>query len=472
MQALNKKCTENQTRALIKIAATSTEIRKQKILDQLRRINHNASPVIRGFGIEVNPAFEKVPARQLEPPTIEYKNGTIPVKNGVWMMDESKRFIDAKSGEFAVISFDERTDERIWVKNIKQRAAVLNMGLDDCNSTYRVNTRQFQRPGQLEQKLDSIMNEIKANPKIRVTFCILPFFDTSKIYAKIKQAAELRCGILTQCIKNTTVDRKGGDVSTLVNILLKVNAKLNGTNHKLQQSPLLNSKTMVIGADVTHPSPDQRDIPSVVGVAASHDAHAFKYNIAWRLQESTTEIIQDFGTIIHTQLKYFQNQNGNQLPDKIFYYRDGVSEGQFQFVLGEELDGFRKAFKSIKPDYDPKLTIIVVQKRHHTRFFPDKTKMRTNDRNNNVPAGTVVDQKIVNPNESNFFLCSHASIQGVARPSKYCILMDAGNHTMDQLQTLTYDLCHLFTRCNRSVSYPAPTYYAHLVAYRGRVYIE
>lgn len=33
------------------------------------------------------------------------------------------------------------------------------------------------------------------------------------------------------------------------------------------------------------------------------------------------------------------------------------------------------------------------------------------------------------------------------------------------------DLCHLFTRCNRSVSYPAPTYYAHLVAARGKQYI-
>lgn len=206
-------------------------------------------------------------------------------------------------------------------------------------------------------------------------------------------------------------------------------------------------------------------------MAASHDANAFKYNIEWRLQESTIEIIQDFRTIIKNQLRYFQKQNGNKLPEKIFYYRDGVSEGQFQFVLGEERQGILAACREIDTRYAPKLTIIVVQKRHHTRFFPGKTLERP-DRNNNVPAGTIVDQVITNPNESNFFLCSHASIQGVARPSKYCVLIDDGNHTMDQLQTLTYDLCHLFTRCNRSVSYPAPTYYAHLVAYRGRVYIE
>ena len=30
------------------------------------------------------------------------------------------------------------------------------------------------------------------------------------------------------------------------------------------------------------------------------------------------------------------------------------------------------------------------------------------------------------------------------------------------------DLCHLYSRCERSVSYPTPTYYAHLAAFRAR----
>ena len=33
---------------------------------------------------------------------------------------------------------------------------------------------------------------------------------------------------------------------------------------------------------------------------------------------------------------------------------------------------------------------------------------------------------------------------------------------------MTYYLCHLYARCERSVSYPAPTYYAHLAAARAR----
>lgn len=209
-------------------------------------------------------------------------------------------------------------------------------------------------------------------------------------------------------------------------------------------------------------------ICSVVGVAASHDPNAFQYNICWRLQPPKKEMIVDFAAIINEQLQFFKQKN-NKFPTKLIYFRDGVSEGQFQEVLNIELTAIFEACKMHK--IEPKVTFVVVQKRHHTRFFPGQSKIGDR-RNNNVPAGTIVDTEIVHPNETQFFLVSHQSIQGVAKPTKYCVLYDQSNISMDDLQALTYDLCHLFTRCNRAVSYPAPTYYAHLMAARGKVYIE
>lgn len=121
---------------------------------------------------------------------------------------------------------------------------------------------------------------------IELLFCVIP--DRGDTYGKVKQCAELECGILTQCIKAFTLQRKGTDQSTVSNILLKVNAKLNGTNHKLASisvPPLMKKPFMLIGADVTHPSPGQEQIPSVVGVVSSHDIHGFQYNKCWRLQD-------------------------------------------------------------------------------------------------------------------------------------------------------------------------------------------
>ena len=75
-----------------------------------------------------------------------------------------------------------------------------------------------------------------------------------------------------------------------------------------------------------------------------------------------------------------------------------------------ELCAIRRACKRVGngQDYEPGITFLVVQKRHHTRFFP-----LTNDklRNGNVLPGTVVDTDITHPMESNFYLVSHASIQ-------------------------------------------------------------
>ncbi|EDX10559.1 AGO2 [Drosophila simulans] len=118
----------------------------------------------------------------------------------------------------------------------------------------------------------------------------------------------------------------------------------------------------------------------------------------------------------------------------------------------------------------PKICCVIVVKRHHTRFFPSGVETPSN-RFNNVDPGTVVDRTIVHPNEMQFFMVSHQAIQGTAKPTRYNVIENTGNLDIDLLQQLTYNLCHMFPRCNRSVSYPAPAYLAHLVAARGRVYL-
>lgn len=72
-------------------------------------------------------------------------------------------------------------------------------------------------------------------------------------------------------------------------------------------------------------------------VTASHDPNAlFQYNMQWRLQPPKEEIILDLEEITHEHLKYFAAKNAKStnmvLPERIIFYRDGVSDGQFDMV--------------------------------------------------------------------------------------------------------------------------------------------
>lgn len=166
----------------------------------------------------------------------------------------------------------------------------------------------------------------------------------------------------------------------------------------------------------------------------------------------------------------FYKSTGGFKPHRVIIYRDGVSEGQFVQVLQHELTAIREACIKLEADYKPGITFIVVQKRHHTRLFCSEKKEQSG-KSGNIPAGTTVDIGITHPTEFDFYLCSHAGIQGTSRPSHYHVLWDDNHFDADELQQLTYQLCHTYVRCTRSVSIPAPAYYAHLVAFRARYHL-
>jgi len=165
-----------------------------------------------------------------------------------------------------------------------------------------------------------------------------------------------------------------------------------------------------------------------------------------------------------------QPEKAELKPERLIILRDGVAEGQFQEVLREELSGIREACKQLGMDYKPKITVMVAQKRHHARFFP-ASQAGSCGRAMNIRPGTVVDKDITHPDQFEFFLCSHFGIQGTSRPIRYHVLHDDNNFSADHIQVMTYYLCHLYARCTRTVSIPAPIYYADLACRRARAHL-
>ena len=197
---------------------------------------------------------------------------------------------------------------------------------------------------------------------------------------------------------------------------MKINSKLQGTNHKLSintRPKILSKPVMILGADVTHAQAQFKGIkPSIAAVVGSVDPTAqMKYDVEIRVQETeqNEEMIQDMENIIRSLLLKFHRRT-KQKPRRLIMFRDGVSEGQFQSVMARELTKIRAACSKLGDgSYKPQISYIVVQKRHHTRFFPaDDNKYF---KNGNALAGTVVDQGINHPTEGDFYLLSHEGIQ-------------------------------------------------------------
>ena len=200
------------------------------------------------------------------------------------------------------------------------------------------------------------------------------------------------------------------------------------------------------------------------------DRYAARYSGAIRMQGHRVEIIADLEMLALAMLKQFYRSTGGVKPARVVFYRDGVSEGQFAHVMAQEVTALRRAFKRLDSGYSPRVTFIIVQKRHHTRFFA--MNRQDSDRSGNPLPGTVVDTAVCHPTEFDFYLLSHAGIQGTSRPTKYAVLLDENNFSADELQQFTYHTCYTYARSTRSVSMAPAAYYAHLLAARARCFID
>nr|KJB35165.1 hypothetical protein B456_006G103000 [Gossypium raimondii] len=282
------------------------------------------------------------------------------------------------------------------------------------------------------------------NKPLQLLIIILP--DQTGSYGKIKRICETELGIVSQCCKPVQAAKFSNQY--FENVALKINAKVGGRNTVLNDAilrriPLVTDvPTIIFGADVTHPPPGEDSSSSIAAVVASMDwPEVTKYRGIVSAQTHRMEIIQDL---------YKQTKDPQKGLVEGGMVRGGVSEGQFSQVLLYEMDAIWKACSSLQEGYMPRVTFVVVQKRHHTRLFP--TDRNKTDGSGNILPGTVVDTSICHPTEFDFYLNSHAGILGTSKATRYHVLFDENGFSADILQVLTNSLCYTYARCTKSVS--------------------
>ncbi|KAI0325766.1 Piwi-domain-containing protein [Cubamyces sp. BRFM 1775] len=474
-QAYRGKLDGEQTAQMIRFACNPPDFNGNAITQQgFERLGlrPGTAPVLNEFGLSVDPQMAVVPSRILPPPSITYKAGRPRIQNAGWavlLVNEGRR------NEFQGPQDRELID---FLKTFLKKCE--SSGISGANKPPKILSVNLPPPRDdpnRERALETIRRELRdnLNRNAKPSFILVLLSGVDKyIYPGIKKLGDVDMGLHTvHMLLDKARDSRGNRQDQYFsNVVLKVNAKLGGINHLLDAGSmrwLTEKKTMVMGIDVTHPSPKSLPgSPSIAAVVASVDDNFVQFPASLSLQKpdwnkESKEV---------RMRRSLMTKNGGRLPERIFVYRDGVSEGQYHLVLQHELGKIQAAFKQVSPraPYKPALTIAICGKRHHARFWPTAPGDMTN--NGNTVPGTVVDRGITDIYNFDFYLQAHNGLQGHVRPTHYTVIYDENHYGADVLQQGTHTASYLYARATKAVSLVPAAYYADIACERGRDYLN
>ncbi|KAL7131273.1 hypothetical protein ABFS83_13G187200 [Erythranthe nasuta] len=452
--------------------------RRKTICETMQAYDGPCGDVTQNFGLRIDKNMTSVEGRVISPPDLNLgaPDGSVDIvrvenEKCQWDIAENSVVEGKQIERWALIDFSSSDSSKAkdFIRNLRNRSRSLGIYMDEPLLCHFTGMREFSSVNRLEGLLRSVVEEASRKIPNRLQIIICVMAEKHHGYKYLKFVSETRIGVVTQCCLSNHAFR--GDEKFLGNLCLKINAKLGGSNVELTQR-LANFEeedhVMFIGVDVNHPVSKKSTTPSIAAVVSTVNWPAVnRYAARVCPQDHRTEKILEFGSMCRDLVStYFQVNRVK--PKKIVVFRDGVSDGQFDMVLNEELSDLKRSV--CDENYKPTITLVLAQKRHQTRLFLEN--VLDGGATGNVPPGTVVDTKIVHPFEFDFYLCSHYGRIGTSKAVRYCVLWDENSFTSDELQKLIYNLCFTFARSTRPVSLVPPVYYADLVAYRGRIFQE
>ncbi|ETI24054.1 hypothetical protein G647_03423 [Cladophialophora carrionii CBS 160.54] len=511
-QPYKKQLSPTQTQRMIEFAVRPPEQNQQSIRTEgaaMLMLNQNLNKSHAAFGLSANPSLIHVTGRVLTPPRIYYRNGREALLRGSKWDMRNAQFVESRplnKWTWLIVATNE--DSGPWKSEATfQQSRALNdfhaklveMGIKCAGPKQGI--RITVNPRNLDSIDAEVGGVLQKFPISQAELVLIVLVTESPlVFRRVKFLCDVREGMSNVCVVARKFDQCKQQY--FANVALKLNLKLGGCNHKLgsrNQTAMQKKEkklgiielgnTMVVGLDVTHPSPDSsQSAPSVVGIVASIDGHLAQWRAEISIQESRKEMVLSLAELMEGRLLKWQQHNGGKLPLNIIIYRDGVSESQYQQVLEDELPRIQSACAKVYPAAKmspPRLAIIIVGKRHNTRFYAPSKKGKVED----PQCGTVVDRGVTEARHWDFFMQAHNALKGTARPAHYYVVYDdifrgfqkhqestadgsPFSSAADALEDLTHNMSYTFGRATTAVSICPPAYYADLVCDRARLYLS
>ena len=454
------------------------------------------NPALQAFNLALAEELTKVAnARILPTPNVQYGNMAARIKDGQWNLAKTtvhKPVQLSRGWACLCITAGREGDDqwtqhtRRWLQALKQ--TMRNMGLKDNLKPEDPPMHSIIVNINSEESMSLIDTKINGAAQKFDFLLVISNTDDKQVFNRVKLAGDVKFGILTRFtlrdkfMKGYNFTNSGRPSDQFnANLVLKINCGLNGHNQIIRSDDvgfISKGETMLLGYDVTHPSPGSAaETPgSIVGLVATINGAAARYLGDFRIQPERQEIVSDLQDLTKGRLKKWQAANSNRLPKAILVFRDGVSEGQYAQVCNEELPQIRAACHELSGGKsDIQITLLVASKRHNTRFYPSAASDVGNK--GSPPNGLVVDRTVTDPRMFDFYMQPHKPLQGTARPCHYIILHDEvfrnvkpppGLNAADYVQKILHNLCYSFQVSTTSISQNPACFYADRLCDRVR----
>uniref|UniRef100_A0A1A9VTU4 Piwi n=1 Tax=Glossina austeni TaxID=7395 RepID=A0A1A9VTU4_GLOAU len=442
---------------LMRAMADHTRLEPRGRMDRLRTFNRRLQQtegsirILKDWNMTLDRELVELSGRILDPQRIVFKdhNKLSAGDNADWtrLFRDNGLFTTPTRGleRWSVISPTRSSRElRNFVETLIRAARGMNMKIDrpeeliipdDRNHTY----------------IQAMEECCRRDPQL--VLCLVPNNNAER-YASLKKKSYLERAVPTQIITQKSAGNQRGLMSIATKVAIQINCKLGYTPWMIDL-PL--SGLMTIGYDISKCPKDKSKAFCALVASMDMKQNATFYSTVAECSPGDA-LASNLWPMMTKALRQYRKEH-EKLPNRILFYRDGIGEGSLKQVYEHEVrdvvEKLEAEYKRCNAEKPPMFAYVVVTKSINTRFFYGER---------NPPPGTVVDDVVTLPERYDFFLVSQSVRQGTVSPTSYNVVHSTIRLTPDQMQLLTYKMCHLYYNWSGTTRVPAVCQYAKKLA--------
>lgn len=273
-QPFRGKLTDEHTANMITVACQPPNVNGNAIVNGgLNELGFsNPGPTLNSFGVSIGPNMAVVPGRILPKPGLKYAGNVSPAVDdrASWNLRNIRFALGARLDKWAVLligdgnrdEFQGPQDPALGTVISGFMAMCRNSGMDvakELPPVVAANLPRADRADPLRRSAIATIHATLRGLRQKPTFVLVMLSSGDKnIYEGLKHLCDVTLGVATVCVQVGKIRKEKGQPQYFANVALKVNMKMGGINHKLDENTgrwLSGTPTMVVGMDVTHPGP-------------------------------------------------------------------------------------------------------------------------------------------------------------------------------------------------------------------------